>query len=139
MYDRKAIITLPIVDDTKLTSSSTAAPILNFGRFEVKKDAAGNYTGVFQGYVYQVTGNQLTLKNISFNEIYPEGIEVSSNSEGWQQSTSGGKKQLAGQLQDVTYNLVNTSAGKVYRAEKQQFTVELKATKAVCTRSTKLR
>ncbi|WP_340673062.1 DUF5057 domain-containing protein [Brevibacillus agri] len=130
LYDRKAVITLPIVDDTKLTSSSTVAPILNFGRFEVKKDAAGNYTGVFQGYVYQVTGNQLTLKNISFNEIYPDGIEVSSNSEGWQQSTSGGKKQLAGQLQDVTYNLVNTPAGKVYRAEKQQFTVELKATKS---------
>ncbi|MGN7470656.1 DUF5057 domain-containing protein [Brevibacillus sp. SAFN-007a] len=130
LYERKAVITLPIVDETKLSDDSTVAPILNFGRFEVKKDAAGNYTGVFQGYVYQVTGSQLALKNISFSELYPEGMEVSGNSAGWQPSLAGGKTQLTGLLQDVAYSLVNTPAGKVYRAAKQSFTVELKATKS---------
>ncbi|MFD2369058.1 DUF5057 domain-containing protein [Brevibacillus sp. GCM10020057] len=128
LYKQKMTITLPIIDETVLRGNSTVATALNFGRFEVKKDSSGDYVGVFRGYVYNLSNDQLTLQNLRFDEVYPSGIEVVGNSEAWTPSQSDGKSRISGSLQDISYTL--SPDGKGFRAAKKEFTVTVRAVKS---------
>ena len=76
LYQKKATITLPIIDDSVLRGNSRKPAVLNFGRFEVTMESSGEYMGKFLGYVYNLDGSELLLKNLKFSETFPDHIDI---------------------------------------------------------------